>query len=150
MLVYKITVGFVVQVFDTEKKRFVSQEFVAGDQCDYEDNGELVGREMLEVDGKEAYLPFDMVQPHTEDEGDARGKQADRPRHCKTVRVPVEIAFTSDPAELDDRKDEPRRPGKASSPGFRTPSSCKWIPKATGSRRAPSSPVQGSIGMPRR
>ncbi len=107
MLVNKITVGFVVQVFDTEKKRFVGQEFVAGDQCDYEDNGELVGREMLEVDGKEAYLPFDMVQPHTEDEGDARGKQADRPRHCKTVRVPVEIAFTSDPAELDNRKDEP-------------------------------------------
>ena len=68
MLVNKITVGFVVQVFDTEKKRFVSQEFVAGDQCDYEDNGEPVDREMLEVDGKEAYLPFDMVQPHGSEE----------------------------------------------------------------------------------
>ena len=64
MLVNKVTAGFVVQVFDTEKRRFVSQQFVAGDQCDYEDqDGEPVDRKELEVDGKEAYLPFDMVQP---------------------------------------------------------------------------------------
>ena len=64
MLVNKVTVGFVIQVFDTELKRFVSQQFVAGDQCEYEDkDGVPVCSEALEMDGKEAYLPFDMVQP---------------------------------------------------------------------------------------
>ena len=64
MLVNKVTTGFVIQVFDTETGRFVSQEFVAGDQCDYEDgNGVPVCSEALEVGGKEASLPFDMVQP---------------------------------------------------------------------------------------
>jgi hypothetical protein len=64
MLVNKVTAGFVVQVFDTELRRFVSQEFVAGDQCDYEDkDGNAVESKALEVDGKEASLPFDMVQP---------------------------------------------------------------------------------------
>ena len=64
MLVKKITDGFVIQVFDTEKRQFVSQEFVAGDQCEYENkNGEAVGSDVLEVDGKERYLPFHMKQP---------------------------------------------------------------------------------------
>ena len=64
MLINKITTGFVIQVFDTELKRFVSQEFMAGDDCQYEDkDGEPVDRKLLETDGKEAYLPFDMVQP---------------------------------------------------------------------------------------
>ena len=67
MLVNKVTAGFVVQVFDTESRRFVSQQFVAGDQCDYEDkDGDPVDSKALEVDGKEAYLPFDMVQPQTD------------------------------------------------------------------------------------
>jgi hypothetical protein len=64
MLVNKITEGFVIQVFDTELRRFVSQEFVAGDRCQYEDkDGVPVCSEALEVDGEEAALPFDMVQP---------------------------------------------------------------------------------------
>jgi len=64
MLVNKVIVGFVLQVYDTELKRFVSQQFVAGDQCEYEDkDGVPVCSEALEVDGKAAYLPFDMVQP---------------------------------------------------------------------------------------
>jgi hypothetical protein len=64
MLVNKVTVGFVIQVFDTEKRRFVSQEFVAGKDCQYEDkDGVPVCSEAMEVDGKEASLPFDMVQP---------------------------------------------------------------------------------------
>ena len=64
MLVNRVTVGFVIQVFDTDTGRFVSQEFVAGDQCEYEDkDGVPVCSEALEVDGKAAYLPFDMVQP---------------------------------------------------------------------------------------
>ncbi len=64
MQVKKITVGFVVQVFDTDSNRFVNQDFIAGDEVDYEDEqGEAVKESLLEVDGEEAYLPFDMVQP---------------------------------------------------------------------------------------
>ncbi len=64
MLINKVTSGFVIQVFDTELKRFVSQEFVAGDECQYEDkDGVPACSEALETDGKAAYLPFDMVQP---------------------------------------------------------------------------------------
>ena len=57
MLLKKVTTGFVVQTFDTEKQKFVSQEFVAGDQCDYENE-----------DGVEDYLPYDMVQPSDDSE----------------------------------------------------------------------------------
>ena len=63
MIVNKITTGFVIQTFDTESKRFTSQNFVAGD-CVYEDaDGEPVESKLLEVDSKEVYLPFDMAQP---------------------------------------------------------------------------------------
>jgi hypothetical protein len=62
--VRKITEGCVIQTFDVKKKCFVSQEFMAGDQCDYETtDGKPVDCELLEVDGKEIYLPFDMAQP---------------------------------------------------------------------------------------
>ena len=37
MLINKITVGWVTQTFDTEQKKFMRQEFFAGDQVDYED-----------------------------------------------------------------------------------------------------------------
>ena len=66
MKLKKITHGFVVQTFDTEKGEWVSQEFVAGDDTEYETEignplradgaAELAG-------GEEPYLPFDMVQP---------------------------------------------------------------------------------------
>ena len=61
MLVAKVTTGFVIQIFDTDLGQFISQEFVAGDQCDYEVDGEPVDSSLLMVDGKEAYLPFNMV-----------------------------------------------------------------------------------------
>jgi hypothetical protein len=78
MRVNKITVGFVSQIFDTDLGRFVSQEFVAGDQVDYEDeDGEPVDSELFEtkrkVKGKKgrvktvregAYLPLLMKQPN--------------------------------------------------------------------------------------
>jgi len=57
MIVKKITVGFVVQVYDTETNKYTSQEFVAGDQVDFEDE---YGKA---VDSISAYLPFEMVQP---------------------------------------------------------------------------------------
>ena len=65
MLINKITGGFVIQVFDTELGRFISQAFSAGDQCEYEKMpcGTPVESSALEVDGKEVYLPFEMVQP---------------------------------------------------------------------------------------
>ena len=64
MIVKKITTGFVVQTFDTETKKFLSQDFVAGDECDYEnEDGDAVDSNLLEVNDEEVYLPFDMVQP---------------------------------------------------------------------------------------
>lgn len=56
-IVKKITTGFVVQEYDTETGKFVSQDFVAGDQVDWEDED---GNAIPEED---AYLSFEMVQP---------------------------------------------------------------------------------------
>lgn len=67
MIINKITIGFVTQSFDTDKQAWVSQEFVAGDQVDYETgDGDPINVADFEdrVLGKqEPYLPFDMVQP---------------------------------------------------------------------------------------
>tara|TARA_Y100000034_G_scaffold1017_1_gene1273 strand:+ start:2946 stop:3182 length:237 start_codon:yes stop_codon:yes gene_type:complete len=75
MLIYKITTGFVTQTFDTEKKKFVSQEFTAGDECVYEtehenengeftdENGEVWDSPSLLMGTPEPYLPYHMVQP---------------------------------------------------------------------------------------
>lgn len=59
MIVKKITVGFVVQSYDTETYKFVHQEFVAGDQVDWENKD----GETLDSPATKNYLPFDMVQP---------------------------------------------------------------------------------------
>ena len=78
MLVNKVTVGFVVQVFDTKARRFTSQEFVAGDQCEYKDErGEAVDSSVLEAGRQEAYLPFHMVQPEM---AEGAEKSGDEPR----------------------------------------------------------------------
>jgi len=64
LLINKITTGFVIQVFDTDNKEFISQNFTASDECDYEtQDGKPVDSSLLEVDGKEIYLPYDMVHP---------------------------------------------------------------------------------------
>jgi len=55
MKMTKITPGFVRQVYDTEAKRFTSQEFVAGEAVRWEE-GES-------ADAIDASLPFEMVQP---------------------------------------------------------------------------------------
>ena len=66
MQVKKVITGFVIQVFDTESKKFVSQDFV-GEDVSYEDmNGDVVDEELFEVDGEEANLVPDMVQPSDE------------------------------------------------------------------------------------
>lgn len=66
MIINKITTGFVIQTFDTEKKQYTKQEFIAGDPVTYEDiEGDLADSSVMAVnpDGSEPYLPFDMIQP---------------------------------------------------------------------------------------
>ena len=54
MLINKVTTGYVVQVFDTDKRCFVSQKFAPG-ECSYEDRrGKPVDSNLLAVDGEEA------------------------------------------------------------------------------------------------
>jgi len=77
MIINKVTVGFVIQQFDTDDRRFVGQEFVAADEVtwenqlgerlyhDEEENAELIyGKGGVD----EPYLNFDMVQPVTKGE----------------------------------------------------------------------------------
>ena len=55
----KITVGFVAQAFEkNDKNKFVctNQEFIAGDQCDYED---VDGNPINSPDYE--YQPYDMT-----------------------------------------------------------------------------------------
>lgn len=65
-IIRKVTTGFVTQVFDTSTNKWVSQEFTAGDQSDYEyEDGSPVKSDdviALEITTM-GYLPFDMVQP---------------------------------------------------------------------------------------
>lgn len=58
----KTTVGFVTQTFDKNGK-CTHQEFIAGDQVDYNDaNGEEISADDVE----EYYQSYEMVQPNTE------------------------------------------------------------------------------------
>lgn len=59
--IHKITTGFVIQRWDRATGKFLGQEFVAGDQVDYEDeNGNAIDEEEPE------YRCFDMVQEPAE------------------------------------------------------------------------------------
>lgn len=69
----KVTVGFVIQGFDPETKEFISQEFVCGDECRYEDDehprdeddddSDDIQSQFIKEDGTEPYLPYLMYQP---------------------------------------------------------------------------------------
>ena len=61
MKIHKITIGFVIQVYEGTK--CISQEFVAGDPADYE-NEHGVPVDPIE---NEEYQPFNMVQPEEEE-----------------------------------------------------------------------------------
>jgi hypothetical protein len=70
MKINKISTGFVIQVFDTEKQKFIKQEFISSDEVQYEnENGNVIKFEEMEKFNfgpyakEEPYLPFDMVQP---------------------------------------------------------------------------------------
>ncbi len=62
MIITKATIGLVSQLYDTDTGKFISQEFVAGDQVKWVDDcGEPVDVDFEE--GKHPYLMFSMVQP---------------------------------------------------------------------------------------
>jgi len=66
MIVKKITNGCVIQSFDTDKQLWVSQEFMAGDLCDYETEDGCPISDYTNVlinDIEKSYLPFEMKQP---------------------------------------------------------------------------------------
>ncbi|MBY0523627.1 MAG: hypothetical protein K2R98_09510 [Gemmataceae bacterium] len=72
MIVRKITTGFVVQEFDSDTGRCLSQEFVAGDQVEWEDRqGNAVSDGDFGIDLAGLYFPLEMKQPEESDRGDA-------------------------------------------------------------------------------
>ena len=64
MILHKITTGFVVQKFDSESGRCLSQEFVAGDQIEWEDQtGNTIENGKYGIDLEGLYFPAEMKQP---------------------------------------------------------------------------------------
>lgn len=64
MILKKTMPGFVVQQFDSETGRCVSQEFVASDQVDWEDQkGNPIEDGQYGLDLEGFYFPLDMKQP---------------------------------------------------------------------------------------
>jgi len=66
--IHKVTVGFTSQVFDKKTGECISQEFIAGDQVNYEDEY----GEPIEGDNN-LYFPLEMVQPEIVDPDIATG-----------------------------------------------------------------------------
>jgi len=65
MKINKTTAGFVIQTYDTVLKKWTGQEFVAGDQTDYEQagTGAILTPAEIWPAAPEPYLPFVMRQP---------------------------------------------------------------------------------------
>lgn len=64
MILNKTTTGFVVQQFDSETGRCLSQEFVAGDQVEWEDQkGVRIEDGQFGIDLEGLYWPLEMKQP---------------------------------------------------------------------------------------
>jgi len=65
MKINKTTTGFVIQTYDTDQKKWIGQEFVAGDQVEYEQAGTWQSLAPAEIwpGSTEPYLPFLMRQP---------------------------------------------------------------------------------------
>lgn len=59
----KVTSGSVYQTFDTKTKKWIAQEFIAGDFVEFtdEDGHLLSDNDLPKIEGE--YLPFDMKQP---------------------------------------------------------------------------------------
>ena len=64
MILNKITLGFVVQQFDTETSKFTNQEFMASDDITWERNSTVDEPiDAPNVNGEEPYMSYLMVQP---------------------------------------------------------------------------------------
>ena len=83
MIIKKITIGFVIQTYDTDQQNWTGQEFVAGDDLAYERADGVTLDPALMVDaitGTEPYLPCEMTQPHHVD----NWLSVDRPVYVRT------------------------------------------------------------------
>jgi hypothetical protein len=64
MIVKKITTGFVVQQFDADTGRCISQEFVASDQVEFTDpKGDRIEDGQYGIDTEALYWPIELKQP---------------------------------------------------------------------------------------
>ena len=65
MKINKITTGFVIQTYDTDRMKWTGQEFVADDQVEYEEagTGAILPPAAIWPAAPEPYLPFVMRQP---------------------------------------------------------------------------------------
>ena len=64
MIVRKITTGFVVQQFDSDTGRCISQEFVAGEQVEWEDQkGNPIEDGQSGIDLEGLYFPVELKKP---------------------------------------------------------------------------------------
>ncbi len=82
MILNKITTGFVVQKFDSETGRCLSQEFIASDQVEWEDQkGDRIEDGMCGLEREGFYFPLKMKQPDyegpREQEHDCNGNETD-------------------------------------------------------------------------
>jgi len=62
MIINKITHGYVIQAYNTDTGKCESQEFVAGDECEYE----TADGDSFDIDASETeleYQPYNMEQP---------------------------------------------------------------------------------------
>ncbi len=59
----KISIGYVIQVYDTDKPGFVSQEFVAGEVEWENEAAEPICDSDVPDEALDTYLPFNMEQP---------------------------------------------------------------------------------------
>lgn len=96
----KITTGFVIQEYVKRGDRYVciSQNFVAGDQVDYEDN---LGDPVIVDTTIEAYMPFEMVPPNSILDSEAGEKEA----HIGAVRIIYSYEDEFD-GEMDDTSEK--------------------------------------------
>lgn len=64
MILNKITHGFVIQSYDTKEQKWIGQDFVAGDDVEWEkEGGFLIAVSEVPEDVLNNYLPFHMEQP---------------------------------------------------------------------------------------
>ena len=65
MIVNKISVGYVIQQFDTATKECIFQRFIVGDEYELIDaeTKEPILEGDIENDGDDLYFPYNMVQP---------------------------------------------------------------------------------------